>query len=60
MTALSLTPRARRRLVNTGLDVLTYVVLLVMLAPVLWLLISAFQDDLELSTGAYDLLHHTF
>ena len=25
-----------------------------------WLLISAFQDDLELSTGAYDLLHPTF
>jgi multiple sugar transport system permease protein len=49
----------QRRLVNLGLDVLTYVVLLVMLAPVLWLLISAFQDDLELSTGAYDLLHPT-
>ena len=45
---------------NLGLDVLTWVVLLVMLAPVLWLLISAFQDDLELSTGAYDLLHPTF
>jgi multiple sugar transport system permease protein len=50
----------QRRLVNLGLDALTYVVLLVMLAPVLWLLISAFQDDLELSTGAYDLLHPTF
>jgi multiple sugar transport system permease protein len=60
MTALTLTPRTRKRLVNTGLDVLTYVVLLVMLAPVLWLLISSVQDDLELSTGAYDLLHPTF
>ncbi len=59
MTALTLTPRARKRLVNTGLDVLTYVVLLVMLAPVFWLLISSVQDDLELSTGAYDLLHPT-
>ena len=39
---------------------LTYVVLLVMLAPVIWLLISSVQDDLELSTGAYDLLHPTF
>ena len=34
MTALTLTPRARKRMVNTGLDVLTYVVLLVMLSPV--------------------------
>ena len=50
----------QRRLVNLGLDALTYVVLLVMLAPVLWLLISSVQDDLELSTGAYDLLHPTF
>jgi multiple sugar transport system permease protein len=48
-----------RRLVNLGLDALTYFVLLVMLAPVIWLLISAFQDDLELSTGAYDLFHPT-
>ena len=31
-----------------------------MLSPVLWLLISSVQDDLELSTGAYDLLHPTF
>jgi multiple sugar transport system permease protein len=50
----------QKRLVNLGLDALTYAVLFVMLAPVLWLLISAFQDDLELSTGAYDLLHPTF
>jgi multiple sugar transport system permease protein len=46
--------------VNAGLDVLTWVVLLVMLAPFLWLLISSVQDDLELSTGAYDLLNPTF
>jgi multiple sugar transport system permease protein len=50
----------QRRLVNLGLDALTYLVLLVMLAPVIWLLISSFQDDLELSTGAYDLFHPTF
>jgi multiple sugar transport system permease protein len=50
----------QRRLVNLSLDALTYVVLLVMLAPVIWLVISAFQDDLELSTGAYDLFHPTF
>jgi multiple sugar transport system permease protein len=60
MTALTLTPRARKRLVNQSLNVLTWVVLAVMLAPIFWLLISAFQDDRELSTGAYDLLHPTF
>jgi multiple sugar transport system permease protein len=51
---------SRRRAVNLGLDTLTWVVLLVWLAPVLWLLVSSFQDDLELATGAYDLLHPTF
>jgi multiple sugar transport system permease protein len=60
MTALTLTPRTRKRLINGGLDVLTWLVLLVMLAPVFWLLISSVQDDLELATGAYDLLHPTF
>jgi multiple sugar transport system permease protein len=50
----------RRRAVNLGLDVLTWLVLLVMLSPVIWLVISAFQDDRELSTGAYDLLSPTF
>jgi multiple sugar transport system permease protein len=59
MTALTLSPRMRRRVVNRSLDVLTWLVLLVMLAPFLWLLISSVQDDLELSTGAYDLLHPT-
>jgi multiple sugar transport system permease protein len=59
MTALTLSPRARRRLVDRSLDALTWLVLLVMLAPFLWLLISSVQDDLELSTGAYDLLHPT-
>ncbi len=59
MTALTLTPRARRRLVDRALDALTWLVLAVMLAPVAWLLISSLQDDGELATGAYDLLHPT-
>ena len=59
MTALTLTPRARRRLADRALDVLTWLVLAVMLAPVAWLLISSLQDDGELATGAYDLLHPT-
>jgi len=59
MTALTLTPRARRRLVDRALDALAWLVLAVMLAPVAWLLISSLQNDGELATGAYDLLHPT-
>jgi multiple sugar transport system permease protein len=56
MSTLALSARTRRRIVNRGLDALTWVVLLVMLAPILWLVASSLQDDGELSTGAYDLL----
>jgi multiple sugar transport system permease protein len=59
MTAIGLSPKARRRLVDRGLDALTWLVLLVMLAPVIWLVLSSLQDDRELATGAYDLLHPT-
>jgi len=59
MSALTLTPRARKRLTDRALDALTWLVLAVMLAPVLWLLISSLQDDGELATGAYDLFHPT-
>src|SRR6478672_7508671 len=48
------------RLVNRGLDALTWFVLLVMLSPILWLLVSSLQTDGQLSTGAYDLLDPTF
>jgi multiple sugar transport system permease protein len=47
------------RWVNRGLDVLTWLVLLVMLSPILWLLASSLQTDGQLSSGAYDLLHPT-
>ena len=47
------------RLVTRGLDALTWLVLLVMLSPILWLLVSSLQTDGQLSTGAYDLLHPT-
>lgn len=50
----------RRRLGNLALDVLTWAVLALMLAPVLWLLISATQGTGRLTTGAYDLLDPTF
>jgi multiple sugar transport system permease protein len=47
------------RLVNRGLDALTWFVLLVMLSPILWLVASSLQTDGQLSSGAYDLLHPT-
>jgi len=47
------------RLVNKGLDVLTWLVLVVMLAPIGWLVVSSLQTDGQLSSGAYDLLHPT-
>jgi multiple sugar transport system permease protein len=49
-----------KRLTNLGLDALTWLVLLVMLSPVLWLVASSLQTDGQLSNGAYDLLHPTF
>jgi multiple sugar transport system permease protein len=60
MSAFTLSPRARRRLVNRGLDTLTWVVLAIMLAPVLWLVASSLQTNGRLSSGAFDLLHPTF
>ena len=48
------------RLVNQGLNVLTWLVLAVMLAPIGWLVASSLQTDGQLSSGAYDLLHPTF
>jgi multiple sugar transport system permease protein len=60
MTALALSPRTRRRLTERGLDVLTWVVLAVMLAPVFWLIASSLQTEGRLATGTYDLLHPTF
>jgi multiple sugar transport system permease protein len=51
---------ARRRWVNIGLNSVTYLVLLVMMAPVLWLVASALQPNGNLANGDYDLLHPTF
>ena len=51
---------ARRRWSRWGLNALTYTVLLVMLAPVLWLVVSSLQTSGRLATGDFDLLHPTF
>jgi multiple sugar transport system permease protein len=59
MTAISLSPRARKRLVARSLDALTWLVLALMLAPVFWLVASSLQNDGQLARGSYDLLHPT-
>jgi multiple sugar transport system permease protein len=60
MTALSLSPRRRRRLKGMGLTVLTYAVLVLMLAPIAWLLLSSLQTRGALADGEYDFLDPTF
>jgi multiple sugar transport system permease protein len=60
MTALSMSARTRKRAIERGLDVLTWLVLFVMVAPVLWLVASSMQTDGNLARGTYDLLHPTF
>jgi multiple sugar transport system permease protein len=50
---------SRRGLASNALTALTYVVLLIMLAPVIWLVLSSLQTSGQLSTGEYDLLNPT-
>ena len=49
-----------RRSTKVALDVLTWVVLLVMLAPIVYLVLASLQDNLSLSTGEFDLLSPSF
>jgi multiple sugar transport system permease protein len=51
---------ARRRWTRWGLNTLTYTVVLVMMAPVLWLVVSSLQTNGRLATGDFDLLRPTF
>jgi multiple sugar transport system permease protein len=60
VTALTLTPRRRRKLTSALLTTLTYLILIVMLAPIVWLVVGATQKASALSNGDYDLLHPTF
>src|SRR5215210_4331253 len=60
MTAVTLSARTRKRLIERGLDVLTWAVLVVMISPVLWLVASSMQTDGNLARGTYNLLHPTF
>src|SRR3954471_1227194 len=52
--------RTRKRVIARGLDAVTWLVLFVMVAPVLWLGASSMQTDGNLARGTYDLAHPTF
>lgn len=49
----------RRRGIEWSLNALTYAVLLVMLAPIIWLVLSSLQTSSQLSTGTYDFSEPT-
>jgi multiple sugar transport system permease protein len=59
MTALQFSPRWGRRLGNWGLNLLTYAVVALLIAPVAWLVFGAFQTDADLANGTYDFLNPT-
>ena len=50
---------SRRRLSAAGLTALTYAVLVLMLAPIGWLILSSLQTRGALAQGDYDFLHPT-
>jgi multiple sugar transport system permease protein len=51
---------SRRRTTALALDALTWAVVALMVAPVVWLVLSSLQTNLQIATGAYDFLHPTF
>jgi multiple sugar transport system permease protein len=51
---------SRRRSTALALDALTWAVVALMVAPVVWLVLSSLQTNLQIATGAYDFLHPTF
>ncbi len=50
---------SERRAVAWSLNALTYLVLALMLAPIVWLVASSLQTSSQLSTGTYDFAHPT-
>jgi multiple sugar transport system permease protein len=50
----------RQRVGSASLTVLTYVVVGVLVAPVVWLVIASTQSRLALTTGDYDFAHPSF
>jgi multiple sugar transport system permease protein len=52
--------RLRQRAGAASLTLLTYLVVALMLAPIVWLVVASLQSRLELATGEYDLLDPSF
>ena len=59
MSAFAITPRRKRKLTGIFLNTLTYLILVIMLAPIFWLLVGATQNSTDISNGTYRLLHPT-
>jgi multiple sugar transport system permease protein len=59
MSAFAITPRRKRKLTSAFLTTLTYLILVIMLAPVFWLLVGATQNSVDISNGTYRVLHPT-
>jgi len=59
MSAFAITPRRKRKLTSVFLTTLTYLILVIMLAPIFWLLVGATQNSTDISNGTYRLLHPT-
>jgi len=59
VSAIALSPRRRRRVTSALLTALTYLILIIMLAPIAWLIIGATQTSGAISNGTYHVLHPT-
>jgi multiple sugar transport system permease protein len=59
MSRGALAPRWGRRLTNWSLNLLTYMVVALMLAPIVWLVLSSLQTSGQLARGEYDFLNPT-
>jgi len=59
MSAFAMSPRRKRKLTSAFLTTLTYLILVIMIAPVFWLLVGATQNSTDISNGTYRLLHPT-
>src|ERR671936_214463 len=53
------TPRRKRRITSAFLTTLTYLILLIMIAPIFWLIVGATQTSTDISNGTYRVLHPT-
>jgi multiple sugar transport system permease protein len=52
--------RRRGTVGDIALDALTWLIVLAMIAPIVWLVLSSTQTNLQISNGTYDFLHPTF